>query len=255
MLKSTLKTRIGEIVVHVQHLQTEAIPIVFLHGVYFDHQLFANQISAISDRTVVSIDMPLHGESTKNFLINWSLNDCAEMLKEIIVQLGFKKIIAIGHSWGSMTIVLSASKYPDLFERIGICNMPITPPDYFEILKIKLIHNALHFRKFYMQQAAKVLFAKESREKSPQIVDYFIDSMSRMSNEDVKFIDRIVRIESSDLTEKLKNLKMPVLAVIGEKDYVGLPPVNEIRVVKGAHVSPLEQPEEVNRMIYDLIHS
>jgi 3-oxoadipate enol-lactonase len=56
--------------------------------------------------------MPLHGHSRENIRPNWTLNDCADMLIEILDSLHIPRVIAIGHSWGSMTILRAAHKHP-----------------------------------------------------------------------------------------------------------------------------------------------
>jgi pimeloyl-ACP methyl ester carboxylesterase len=83
-----------------------------------------NKIKSIDDRTLIAVDMPLHGNSRENIKANWTLNDCAEMLLEILESLQITKVVAIGHSWGSMTILRAAHMHPDRFASIGLCNMP-----------------------------------------------------------------------------------------------------------------------------------
>jgi 3-oxoadipate enol-lactonase len=124
MEKIQINTNIGRIAVFKKEVQSDKIPVVFLHGVYFNHHLWDNQLAQISDRTVFAIDMPWHGESTENIQKKWTLNDCSEMLLEILDSLQIPQIIAIGHSWGSMTILRAAAKNPEKFASLGLCNMP-----------------------------------------------------------------------------------------------------------------------------------
>ena len=63
MEKILVNTHLGKIAVYKKIADTENIPIIFLHGVYFDHHLWDIQIEEIKDRTVITVDMPLHGES------------------------------------------------------------------------------------------------------------------------------------------------------------------------------------------------
>ena len=58
-----INTKIGKIAVHTIERKSDNLPIIFLHGVYFDHHLWDNQVSEINDRTVITLDMPLHGKS------------------------------------------------------------------------------------------------------------------------------------------------------------------------------------------------
>jgi pimeloyl-ACP methyl ester carboxylesterase len=97
-------TRIGKIAVYVHKGPSLVTPVIFLHGVYFDHHLWDEQVKQISNRTVITLDMPLHGLSKTITKPDWSLQDCAAMLFEILDSLNISRVVAIGHSWGSMSM-------------------------------------------------------------------------------------------------------------------------------------------------------
>ncbi len=107
--KTYINTLVGKIAVFHKPSLSDQIPVIFLHGVYFDHNLWDGQIAAINDRKVFAIDVPMHGKSKTNIKKDWDLDDCAKMLLEIIDSLKLEKVIAIGHSWGSMTILRAAN--------------------------------------------------------------------------------------------------------------------------------------------------
>jgi 3-oxoadipate enol-lactonase len=251
MEKKFIHTKIGQIAIFHNQSEFKNTPVIFLHGVYFDHHLWDNQLSAISDRPVIAIDMPFHGES-KNIKKNWNLDDCADMLLEILDSLKIEKVIAVGHSWGSMTIIRAANKNPNRFAALGLCNMPFKKPSKKEVSAIKFQHTAMIFRKFYMKQAGKALMGKESIKNNPSLIDKLITSMSKLSNKEIKYTDKAVRMDAEDATHLIAYLSMPVLAMIGEEDYVGLPPIKEVTTVKGGHVSPIEASDEVNKLISKL---
>ena len=96
-----------------------------MHGVFYDHNLWNYQVSRISEHTTIAIDMPLHGQSRLTTNENWNMDDCSNMLIEILNSKGVEKCYAMCHSWGSMTILRAASQNPDRFIRVGLCNMPI----------------------------------------------------------------------------------------------------------------------------------
>ena len=66
-----------------------------------------------------------------------------------------------------------------------------------------------------------------------------------MTNNQIKQIDKKVIIEAEDTTTLINNLKIKTIAVKGEEDYVPKPPSIDTIIVKGGHISPLEQPKEV----------
>jgi 3-oxoadipate enol-lactonase len=233
-----VQTNIGKIAIHKKESQTDNLPIIFLHGVYLDHHLWDNQFNEIDDRMAVSIDMPLHGESREIIKLDWSLNDCADMLIEILDHLRIPKVIAVGHSWGSMTILRAASKYPEKFESIGLCNMPFKAVTLKQKTKFRLQHMMLFFRSFYTKQAAKSLYGKLSLEHNPDLLKQLERSMNILSIYDIKQTDKKVILDAEDATSMIPNLNMKAVALKGKEDYVPTPPKIETVIVDGGHISP-----------------
>ena len=242
---SLIHTTIGKIAIYQKEVDSNKIPFIFLHGVYFDHHLWDKVIDSVNDRTIIALDMPLHGlskEITKN---DWSLNDCADMLLEILDCLQVTKVIAVGHSWGSMTILRAASKQPERFESVLLCNMPFLPATKKQKLTFGLQHSMLLFRNFYTKQAAKALFGKTSLKENPSLVDQLKRPMDLLSNAQIKQTDKAVIADAEDASELIKYLKVRALALKGIEDYVPATPNIETIVIGGGHISPLEQPHEV----------
>jgi 3-oxoadipate enol-lactonase len=246
MEKSYISTKIGKIAIHKKEVQSNNVPVIFLHGVYFDHHLWDNQIAAINDRTVIAIDMPWHGESTENIAKNWSLNDCADMLVEIINGLKIEKVIAIGHSWGSMTILRATHKNPEKFASIGLCNMPFEAASLGTKIGFGFQHSALLFKQFYIKQSSKSLFGKQSLKENPALFENLYPSMIKLTAKQIRKTDRFVILKAKNTTSLIENLKVPALALKGKEDYVPNPPENiELVIANGGHVSPLEDVEKV----------
>jgi pimeloyl-ACP methyl ester carboxylesterase len=253
MKKSIVNTKLGKIVVYQKIANTKNIPIIFLHGVYFDHHLWDNQIKEINDRVVITVDMPLHGESRNISNPDWTLNDCADMLLEIVDSLQIPKVFAFGHSWGSMTILRAASKHPESFEGIGLCNMPFLAASKKQKASFGLQHSMLIFRNFYNKQAAKALYGKTSLAENPSLLNLLSRPMNALTNKDVKQIDITVILDAEDATCLIQNLQVKAIALKGKEDYVPTPPKIETVIVDGGHIRPLEQPIKVQVLIQTLI--
>ncbi|MBK8848137.1 MAG: alpha/beta hydrolase [Bacteroidetes bacterium] len=217
-------TNIGRITVYIKENTSDKVPIIFLHGVYFDHRLWDSQIQEINDRTLISVDMPLHGNSRKNIKANWTITDCSNMLIEILDSLKISKVIAIGHSWGSMTILRAAYKHPERFASIGLCNMPFQAASKKQKTTFGLQHSMLVFRNFYTKQAAKALFGKLSLKENASLIIQLQRPMSILSNKQIKQIDKVVILDAVDATDLIKTLKVKAIALKGEEDYVPTPP-------------------------------
>jgi 3-oxoadipate enol-lactonase len=257
MEKAYINTKLGAIATFIKKGNPDATPVIFLHGVYFDHHLWDNQINAISDRTVIAIDMPWHGESTENVPTEWTLKECGNMLTEVINALKIPKVIAIGHSWGSMTILRAAHANPEKFAAVGLCNMPFEAAKPTQKRNFAMQHTALIFKKFYIKQAAKSLFGKQSPLENPSLFDNLYASMSKISNKHIKKTDKFVIINADNATLLVDNLTVPALALKGKEDYVPTPQKIDTQIVKGGHVSPLEAKNDVSvfcKKVMDLTH-
>lgn len=248
-----IHTNLGKIAVYMKLVNSDKTPIIFLHGVYFDHHLWDEVLNSIQDRTTYNVDMPFHGlskEITKN---DWSLNDCADMLLEILDSLQVTKVIAVGHSWGSMTILRAASKQPERFESVLLCNMPFLAATKKQKITFGLQHSMLIFRNFYTKQVAKALFGKTSLKVNPSLVDHLKRPMNLLSNAQIKHTDKAVIANAEDASELIKNLKVRALALKGIEDYVPAPPSIETIIIGGGHISPLELPVDVLKLVKSII--
>lgn len=247
-----IPVRLGNIAVYIKPATSDKTPVIFLHGVYFDHHLWDQVIDSIQDRTVYTMDMPFHGLSKEIIKSDWTLNDCADMLLEILDSLQITKVIAIGHSWGAMTILRAASKHPERFASIGLCNMPFQAASSAKKLTIRLQHTMLVFRDFYTRQAAKSLFGASSHKQNPDLFNQLKRPMDMLTNAQIRQTDKAVIINAEDASDLIKKLKVGAVALKGEEDYVPAPPGIESILVKGGHVSPLENPEEFRIFILKL---
>ncbi len=245
MEKTYILTKLGSIAVFTKKMDNDLVPIIFLHGLYFDHHLWGKQIAHFNNRTLIAIDMPLHGESKDEVPTNWTLEDCANMLIEILATLKIQKIIAIGHSWGGMTILRAAAQKPEKFSAIGFCNLPFEETSGMQKMIFQLQHQALIFRTFYMKQAGKFVFGKQSLKENPQLMDTLLSSMQKLTNKQIKSVDKLVLLDAKNTSALLAQLTMPVLALKGVDDYVGTFKNIETTLVKGGHISPLESENEV----------
>jgi len=176
------------------------------------------------------------------------------MLLEILANLNIPKIIAFGHSWGSMTILRAASKQPELFEFVFFGNMPFQAATKKQKVLFRLQHLMLIFRNFYTKQAAKSLFAKKSLKENRSLFNQIKRPMDLLTNKQIKQIDKAVIVNAEDATDLIINLQVKALTIKGEEDYVKVLPKLEKLIIKGGHVSPLENPKELAKLLINFFN-
>ncbi len=253
MEKQIIDTSLGEIAVYKKGPVNDRLPIIFLHGVYFDHHMWDEYVQHFTDRMVITIDMPWHGESRGNISARWSLEECADMLIAILKKLRISSVIAIGHSWGSMTILRAAVKSPELFASAGYCNMPFQAATRKQKLAFRFQHLALPFRTFYTKQAGRSLFGKSSLKENPALMKELQRSMSILSSQQIRLTDTFVILQAEDASDTLAELKVPAMALKGQEDYVPAAPYISNEIIPGGHISPLEQPMATLHFISQVI--
>ena len=78
-----------------------SVPLVFIHGVGLDHQMWNNQVNYFNEYSTLTYDLLGHGKTPcdKDKL---SLRDFSNQLLEILDHLGVEKINLIGFSFFSL---------------------------------------------------------------------------------------------------------------------------------------------------------
>lgn len=243
MERLTLDTRLGPMAVRRETVPGTR-PIVFLHGVYFDHRLWAPVAREFPERTRILMDMPLHGES-RTMARDWDLATVADALEDVLDGLEAPVVDGAGHSWGSMTLLRAASANPKRYRQLALCNMPLLPASAASRWRFRGQHLLLPWRSFYGNRVAEALYGKESLRRDPGLADRLRDAMASLSDHDVRTIDRRVILEADDARPLLEGLRGRVSLLRGREDYVPDPPGWPVTVVEGGHVSPLEVPRAV----------
>lgn len=109
------------------------------------------------------------------------------------------------------------------------------------------------FRNFYAQQAAKSLYTKGLLSARPDLVTHMQERLSKRPPKEIARVIDAVILEAKDTADQVLSLSIPALAVIGEADYVPVPPKIETVTVPGGHVTPHEAPAETRQAIQRVV--
>jgi pimeloyl-ACP methyl ester carboxylesterase len=162
------------------------------------------------------------------------------MLLLILNELGLQQCVAVGHSWGSMTALRAALQFPDRFQALALFNMPFRRTSGFRRMGFILQKRIAAFPKFYGAQAARSLYTRSFLEQRPELARQMIEGLSRRSRVEIARLLEAVLLQPEDSSALFQELRVPALAVVGQTDYVGIPPQIESVTVPGGHISPHE---------------
>lgn len=257
MTEKTLETSNGPVYYLVNDIQSEEHALVFLHGLTADHTLFEKQISHfINNCKILCWDAPAHGKSRP--YRDFSYQNAAEHLKEILDRENIKKAVLIGQSMGGFVIQTFLKKYEDM--AVGFIGIDTTPfglsyysgSDKWWLRQIEWIAG-LYPHKFLVNSIAKLCT------RTQYAYENMLNALAPYSKKELCHLMGIgfagFLTENCDLA-----IKCPVLILLGEHDRTGKVKqyCNEwsaktgypLHIIKsGAHNSNLDNAEQVNSEI------
>ena len=110
------------ITVHINDSQKGDKAIFLLHG-YLETMYIWSQFAELLDKDyrIIAIDIPGHGISGSDPDCN-SVELCADVVKDVMANIGVKECIIGGHSLGGYIALSCIVRHPELFSRLIIFN-------------------------------------------------------------------------------------------------------------------------------------
>jgi pimeloyl-ACP methyl ester carboxylesterase len=239
--------------------------IIFIHGFPFDHNMWNFQIEALSSNYFcISYDLRGLGESAIGDG-QYTIEMFADDIHHIIKENDLIKPVVCGLSMGGYIAQRAVEKNENLFNALILCDTKSVADNNDAKLKravgIKKI-NEFGVKRF-IEEFIPNCFADESITKLGNIYKETLNRSLSFSAEGVKGC-LLAMAGRTDTTEFLSEIKIPVLLICGEKDKLIPPyimeemaqsiPDSEYHIIPSiGHITPLEKPEVVNKIIKDFL--
>jgi 3-oxoadipate enol-lactonase len=241
-------------------------PLVLIMGIGGDLQAWALQVPALSKHfRVITYDNRGAGRSSapdKPYSIAGMADDLAALLDE----LGVGKATVLGFSMGGYIAQEFALKYPARLEKLIL----LATAPYIDGYGRAVVKNWVNIRRSNMSREQQARYAAQFL-YSPGLLDddaRFERSIHNSlgnpyAQQDHAFIRQAQAVLAFDARERLANLKTQTLIAVG-KDDILVPPRNSERLAKllpnatmkvldGAHLGPMEYPNEYNAAFLEFL--
>ncbi len=231
-------------------------PLLFIHGLGGDHAFWSYQVPAFCQRyPVLTVDLRGHGQSSKPDA-DWTIQDMARDVVRLLRSLGAERAHVVGCSLGGMVAQQIALDHPLTVASLVLVDTLCGAPAGFE----QVIQEALRF--IEDNDMATVATARITNAFSdaadPIMRDYMIDRVAR--NDKAAYVRTARATFSFCVRERLGELTVPTLVVVGDEDRVTPPQLSEelanlipgarlVRIPKAGHISNMECPQEFNRAL------
>ena len=259
-----MKTRANGIEVYYElHGEQGAPWLVLSHSLACSVRMWDPQIAALKDTyRILAYDTRGHGASEAPpgaYTLELLADDLFSLLKELKVE----KAHFCGLSMGGMIGQTFALKYPGLFRTLALADTTSRYPENAAPLWVERIKTA--------QEKGMEPLAQPTLER------WFTEAFRKANPAAVEAIRKLIlatpvpgyagcchAIPKINLTARLKEIKCPILVIVGEQDP-GTPPAmaREIHdnapgsklvvLPQAAHLSNLEQPEGFSRALRDFL--
>ena len=241
--------------------QKEGIPIVFIHGVGLDHNIWDPQINEF-DNTVLIYDILGHGRTPLN-KEKISFDDFSDQIIDLIDELKFDKIHLVGFSIGSLIARNFATRFSDRLKSLTLlCSIFNRSNNEQKIVNERFEQTKKD--KKLTKDALYRWFNKDFIEKNPLISDKIFSILD--SNNMDNFIKVYSLFVNHEDDEKFENINVKTLVMTGEGDVGSTPEMSdnlskkiknsEVKIIPvGKHLCSIECSYDVNKAIKDHIQN
>ena len=243
----------------------DTIPLVFIHGVGLDHQMWNPQINNLNEFSTITYDLLGHGKTPfkKEKL---TLNDFSNQLVEILEHLQINKINLIGFSLGSLIALDFTSNYEDKINKLILIGTTYKRSNQERSLVLDR-YNQAKLNKPISKQALKRWFSDDYLEKNPKTYELFINILNKQPEDHKNFLKAYdLFANHKDNVQAIQKNIVKTLVMTGSDDPGSTPTMSKelvkdlvnssyIEIKNGKHLCSIECADDVNINIRNFINN
>ncbi|MDB4232596.1 alpha/beta hydrolase [Candidatus Pelagibacter sp.] len=243
----------------------DTVPIVFIHGVGLDQQMWKPQIAALKKYSIITYDLLGHGKTIHN-KEDVTLDDFSNQLSSILGFLKIDKINLVGFSLGSLIALDFASKFQDKLNNLIVIGTTYKRTAEQRALVIERFEQA-KLNKPISKQALKRWFTDQYLNDHPEIYNQFIKVLTKDSKDHLNFLKayRLFVYHQDDI-DMIRNIKTKTLVMTGSDDLGSTVEMSKalsedlinssfIEINNGKHLCSIECADDVNINLKNFINN
>jgi len=237
-------------------IDNNTTPLVFIHGVGLNHQMWEPQISSLKEHSIITYDLLGHGKTPFN-KEEVTLNDFSNQLLSLLEFLKIDKCNLIGFSLGSLVALDFASNFQDRLSSLTVIGTTYKRSEEERALVIDRFNQA-KLNKPISKQALKRWFSDDYLKIHPEIYNEFMEILNKGPEDHLNFLKayKLFANHQDDL-KKIKKISTKTLVMTGSKDTGSTVAMSKalsedlinsrfIEINNGKHLCSIECSDDVN---------
>jgi pimeloyl-ACP methyl ester carboxylesterase len=239
-------------------------PLVLLHGFPLDSRMWAAQSNDLASHArVIAPDFRGFGRSAPTG--PFSLDQLADDAHALVDLLGLKNFVLAGLSMGGYVALAYVKKYPGTLRGLILIDTQAgaDTPESRQNRDRLIATTREHGAKPVADAMLGKLIPEATAKSRPQLVRDLRQMMDATNPQTIAHALAAMR-DRADHTATLATIDIPTLIVVGDQDAITPPdvarrmqekiPGAQLKVVTGSgHMSPMEQPAQVNAATSDFL--
>jgi pimeloyl-ACP methyl ester carboxylesterase len=240
-------------------------PIIFIHGFPYDHSMWDNQIEVLKNSYYcISYDIRGLGESYIGDG-QYTMEAFVWDLYSIVDELKLNKPTLCGLSMGGYIALRAVTKEQEKFGSLILCDTRSEADDNAGKLKRSNAIDKINVEgvESFVNEFVPGCFHPKIKERNNEMYEKVLTECKSQNPIGVKGA-LFAMLSRLDTTKALKNISIPSLILVGKKDALTPPKVMKqladrilesqfVIVPKSGHMTPLENPEFVNKKILQFL--
>jgi len=257
-----VRTRLGRLFYedHGAQRRSGDPTIVLLHGLLFDGGMWRGQVEPLSALgRVVVLDGPGHGKSEP--APRFMLEDHADALFDAFGELGIRRAVIVGLSWGGMVGMRLALQHPAKVAGLAVLDASAEVDALAKRVKYRAfiaMHRRVGFPyALFEKEVAPEMFSAHTRAERPDLLEASYRRAMGYDRDGVARAALAVVVHRKNILPELTRIRTPTLVMCGSEDLAtprarseaiaSAIPRAKLEVIDGAgHMSALEDPDAVN---------
>ena len=241
----------------------DTTPVVFIHGVGLDHQMWDKQINYLNEFSILTYDLLGHGKTPYN-KDKLNLKDFSNQLLKLLDYLKIEKINLVGFSLGSLIALDFSSHFQNKVEKLILIGTTYKRSDQERSLVLER-YNQAKLNKPISKQALKRWFSDKYLENNPKTYDTFMNILNKNPDDHKNFLKAYELFANHyDNFEDIKKINIKTLVMTGSDDAGSTPTMSKelvkdmvnstyTEIQNGKHLCSIECADDVNMNIKNFI--